>query len=129
MRNLKILLLVIISATSLYSFAGGSDTQAINAALKSGNSTALAKYLNTNVEIVILDNEDVYSRTQAQIILKDFFAKNKPSNFTILHQGGKEGANYIIGNLTTSTKTYRVYYLLKKSGNKSYIQQLRIEDE
>jgi len=102
--------------------------EGITAAIKSGNSRELAKYFDTNIELVILDKEDVYSRTQAELILKDFFSKHKPTNFTIIHRGG-EGAKYAIGTLFTSNGNFRVYILLKTKNEKPYIHSLRIEEE
>lgn len=94
--------------------------------LKSGNARVLASYFNQNVELVILDNDNVYSKAQAEQIISDFFSKNKPERFTVIHQGGKEGAQYVIGNLVTRQATFRVYFLLKKSADKDIIHQLRI---
>lgn len=96
-------------------------------ALKSGNAKDLAKYFNSNIDLTIIEKQDIYSKTQAEIILKEFFVKNIPSNFTIMHQGGKEGSKYVIGNLVTSTGTYRVSLFLKLQGVTQVIQQLRIE--
>ena len=129
MKKIKYLLafVVIIFSVSLYAESQGNNK--IISAIKSGNSAALSKYFNSNIELSILDDEDVYSKSQAQIILKDFFAKHKVTSFTVLHEGGKNGSNYLIGNLVTSKGTFRVYYLLKKVGNKQLIQQLRIENE
>ncbi|OFY19637.1 MAG: hypothetical protein A2W98_10255 [Bacteroidetes bacterium GWF2_33_38] len=97
-------------------------------ALKVGNAAELAKNFNTEVELVILETEEVYSKAQSEIILKDFFAKNKPNDFKILHQGGKEDSKYGIGNLSTSNNVFRVYFLLKMKNEKLLIHQLRIED-
>jgi hypothetical protein len=79
--------------------------------------------------MVVLENDNVYSKAQAQQIVSKFFSSNPPENFTIIHQGGKEGAQYVIGNLITSKGTFRVYFLLKKSSGKDYIHQLRIEEQ
>jgi len=84
-------------------------------------------YFNQNVELVVLENDNVYSKAQAQQIVNKFFSSNPPESFTVIHQGGKEGAQYVIGNLVTGKGTYRVYFLLKKNGGKDYIHQLRIE--
>jgi len=89
--------------------------------LKTGNSKTLSEYFNQNVEMVVLENDNVYSKAQAQQIVNKFFSSNPPENFTIIHQGGKEGAQYVIGNLITGKGTFRVYFLLKKSGGKDYI--------
>jgi hypothetical protein len=97
--------------------------------LKTGNSKTLSEYFNQNVEMVVLENDNVYSKAQAQQIVNKFFSSNPPESFNIIHQGGKEGAQYVIGNLVTSKGTFRVYFLLKKSGGKDYIHQLRIEEQ
>lgn len=103
--------------------------EAISSAFKAGNSKELVKHFNTNVELVILENEDVYSKTQAEMILRDFFDKQPPKNFAILHQGGKNGSKYAIGDLTTTKGNFRVYFLLKKREDTYLIHQLRIEKE
>jgi hypothetical protein len=97
--------------------------------LKSGDSKTLSEYFNQNVEMVVLENDNVYSKAQAQQIVSKFFSSNKPESFNIIHQGGKEGAQYVIGNLATSNGTYRIYFLLKKNAGKDYIHQLRIEEQ
>jgi hypothetical protein len=71
----------------------------------------------------------VYSKSQAQQIVAEFFKSNKPKQFSIIHQGGKDGARYAIGSLITNTGTFRVYFLLKNKNNNSYIHQLRIEKQ
>lgn len=97
--------------------------------LKTGNSKTLSEYFNQNVEMVVLENDNVYSKAQAQQIVNKFFSGNPPESFNIIHQGGKEGAQYVIGNLVTSKGTFRVYFLLKKNSGKDYIHQLRIEEQ
>lgn len=96
---------------------------------KTGNSKILSDYFNQNIELVVLENDNVYSKAQAQQIVNKFFSTNSPENFTIIHQGGKEGAQYVIGNLTTGSGSFRVYFLLKKNNGKEYIHQLRIEKQ
>ena len=97
--------------------------------LKSGNAKVLSEYFNQNVELVIIENDNVYSKAQAQQIVNNFFTKNKPENFRIIHQGGKEGAKYVIGNLLTKQGNFRVYFLIKQDKGNSYIHQLRIEKQ
>ncbi len=98
-------------------------------AMKVGNIEELSKYFNSSIELVVLDKEDVYSKQQAVQILKAFFAKHKVSDFTLLHQGGKEEAKYAIGNLETENGNFRIYFLVKQKNNVSLIHQLRIEEE
>jgi len=102
--------------------------QAVIDALRTGNTSALSAYFNSSIELAILDQEDIYSKQQAELIIKDFFAKHVPSSFIILHKGGKEGSQYAIGNLVTSSGTFRVTLWIKLTQNKPYIHQLRFEE-
>ena len=97
--------------------------------LKAGNAKSLSGYFNQNIELVVPESDNVYSKAQAQLIVNDFFNSHIPETFSVIHQGGKEGAQYVIGNLATSKGTYRVYFLLKKNDGKDFIHQLRIEKQ
>jgi len=108
--------------------APGDIPQSMIDAFKSGNTTELAKYFNTSIELAILDQEDIYSKQQAELIVKDFFTKHVPTGFTILHKGGKEGSQYAIGSLTTTAGNFRVTLLIKLRDNKPFIHQLRLEE-
>jgi hypothetical protein len=97
--------------------------------IQNGNDAALAEFFNENVELVVQTHDDVYSKSQAQQIVAEFFKSNKPKQFSIIHQGGKDSPRYAIGSLTTATGTFRVYFLLKNKNNKFYIHQLKIEKQ
>ena len=97
--------------------------------LKTGNAKVLASFFNQNVELVILNDDNVYSKAQAEQIVAGFFTQNQPEKFTIIHQGGKEGAKYVLGQLTTKQGPFRVSFLLKKTEEKEIIHQLRIDKQ
>jgi len=116
----------------LFLFAFGSFAQVpdeIVQSLKTGNSKLLSDFFNQNVELVILDNDNVYSKAQAQQIVTNFFIKFQPESFSVLHQGGKDDARHVIGNLKTNGGVFRVYFFLKSTGGKAIIHQLRIEKQ
>lgn len=99
-------------------------------AIRTGKASEVSKYFGENVDLKIIDKEDVYSKVQAELILKDFFTKHTPKTFTVNHNGiSKNGAKFTIGKLVTSAGTYKVSYLLKKEGEKFVIQQFRIETD
>lgn len=122
-------LVALCAAMLLFMPAKAQIPDEILLSLKSGNAKTLSGYFNQNVELVIPDSDNVFSRAQAQLIVSDFFSNYPPSNFLVIHQGGKEGAFYVIGNLVTSKGSFRVYFLLKKNEGKDYIHQLRIEKQ
>ena len=123
-------MIFIFSGIFVYSkYVNAQVPEDIILSLKSGNARILSGYFNQNVELVVPDNDNVYSKAQAQQIVGNFFSLYTPVSFTIIHRGGKEGAKYVIGNLSTKEGTFRVYFLLKQSEGKDYIHQLRIEKQ
>lgn len=103
----------------------------IAVAIRSGEARSVAKFFGNSVDLTISNQEDVYSKTQAERILLDFFAKNPPRSFQINHKGeSKEGAQYAIGSLVTHSGTnYRTYFYIKNQGNLQVIQELRFMKE
>ncbi|HKJ79474.1 MAG TPA: DUF4783 domain-containing protein [Prolixibacteraceae bacterium] len=132
MPAIKKIAFAIFLSTVMISVATTAKSQIpdeIILSLKSGNAKVLSDYFNQNVELVVLDNDNVYSKAQAQQIVGNFFNSHTPNGFSVIHNGGKEGAKYVIGNLTTNNGTFRVYFLLKQNQGKDYIHQLRIEKQ
>lgn len=128
-KNIKIFFLIVFIFLSGVVFAGNNLPVEIINAIKSGDSAKLSKYFNSSIELIINDNEGVYSKAQAKLIIKDFFIKNTPVDFILIHQGGKNNAMYSIGTLSSKNKSFRVYILLKTKENTPFIHQLRIEEE
>lgn len=101
----------------------------ISLAIEKGDAESLAGYFNSTVELVIIDNEDAYSKAHAKTMVSNFFSSHRPSGFQVLHKGGSDGSYYVIGNLSTGNGSFRVYYLLKDVGSQPFIHQLRFESE
>lgn len=109
-------------------FAGNLDN--ISMAIQSGNAKEVAKYFDNSVSITIYNSEQSYSKAQAEMVLKDFFAKNQPISFNIIHKGNSsEGSQYGIGTLVTQGGTFRTYVFIKKKGSQYYIQEIRFEND
>jgi hypothetical protein len=120
-----------ITSLLFFSFFNLSDdipVQVINA-FNTGNASLLAQNFNNTIELTLFDKEEIYSKTQAEMILRDFFSKHKPTQFKIIHQGGKENSKYAIGNLICGTESFRITFLLKTEENNLFIHQLRIEND
>lgn len=125
----KYIILLLLAAISAFQGFAKEVPQGIINAFNSGNASQLTQYINRTLELTMFDKEEIYSKTQAEIILRDFFSSNKPTQFKIIHQGGKENSSYAIGNLDCGTKKYRVTLLLKTVDSSVYIHQLRIEKD
>jgi len=131
MKFLYIIPVLLISFSSLVATAQDQANipGEISIAFKAGNAAELSKYMNSTIELLLLDKEDFYKKNVAESILKDFFTEHQTKDFTIRHQGAKNDAQYAIGNLKTEKGDFRVYFLLKKVGQSLLIHQIRIESD
>ena len=126
---MKIKALILLLAVSVSSVAFMPDViDGISAAIRSGNPGSISKYFIENIDLKVISQEDVYSRQQAEMILKDFFAKHPVKSYTVAHKSeSKNGSQYVIGTLETTNGKFRVYFLTKTTGSETLIQQFRIE--
>jgi Domain of unknown function (DUF4783) len=63
-------------AIALSSFTVFISIDEVVAALKNGDATAVARHFDNTVEITIPDKSNNYSKSQAEMVLKDFFSTN-----------------------------------------------------
>jgi hypothetical protein len=131
MKSLNIIpvLLIALGSISAKVQEQASIPGGISIAIKAGNAAELSKYMNSTVELLLLEKEDFYKKNVAEAILNDFFKEYQTKDFTIRHQGAKNDAQYAIGNLKTDKGDFRVYFLLKKVNQELLIHQIRIESD
>jgi hypothetical protein len=131
MKSLNFIPVVMIICSTLVTTAQDQAKipAGISIAIKAGNASELSKYMNSTIELLLLDKEDFYKKNVAETILRDFFNEYQTKDFTIRHQGAKNDAQYAIGNLKTEKGDFRVYFLLKKVGQELLIHQIRIEPD
>jgi len=123
----KYILIFILFSTYLVS-ADTFDDVAL--AIKKSSTKEISKYFNSTVELTILENEGVYSKSQAEVILKNFLTQNPPINISINHRGSSaQGAKYAIAVYDCQKCKYRVYIFMKESPSGMMIQELRFEKE
>ena len=117
MKKYKLIILAIILA-GVQSIASADIFDDIANSLRSGDAKSISHFFGNTIDLTIIDQEEVYSKVQAEQILRDFFTKNTPRSFTLIHKGeSKEGARYAIGSMVTAQGvTYRTYFYLKQQG-------------
>ncbi|MBN1158920.1 MAG: DUF4783 domain-containing protein [Bacteroidales bacterium] len=130
-KNMTLLILPLIFTAFLSAGKQTADLpQGIVNALKTGNSETLSQYFNTSMELAMPSaQDDIYSSQQSKLIVRDFFTKHVPIDFTVLHKGGPAESQYAIGSLSTKSGTFRVTLLIKLKDEKPLIHQLRFEQE
>lgn len=129
----KKIMKALITSFLLVAFVGFSsftDQNAIDnviSALRSGNATELSKYFDDNVELTLPVKSDSYSKAQAQVIVKDFFATNGVKGFDLKHKGDSPGGHYCIGTLQTKSGSFRAHVFLKTRGSKEVVKEIRFQ--
>ncbi|HET7898934.1 MAG TPA: DUF4783 domain-containing protein, partial [Flavisolibacter sp.] len=78
----------------LSAFRSGVGIDDVVSALRSGNATELAKQLDDNVEVSLPSKSDSYSRSQASVILQDFFSNNGVKGFDVKFKGENGGSQF-----------------------------------
>ncbi len=109
-----------------FGFVSPLLTDIINA-MKAGNAEQISKYFDTNVEITFPGKSNSYSKSQAKLVITDFFTLNPVKNFEVLHKSDKAGSQYCIGNLETANGIFRTTIFLKERNGMEVIQELRFE--
>lgn len=122
----KSLLLLTVFLTTLTSFAQGGIDDVISS-MKSGNAAGVTKYFDNYLDITMPDKSSNYSRSQGEVIIKDFFSSNGVKNFEVKHKGNNDNGEYCIGTLQTKNGNYRATVYMRLKGNKQVIQDIRIQ--
>jgi len=96
-------------------FAQSDVIDDMRTSLKAGSSKEFVKNFNTMVELNFEGEKSNYSRSQAELVLKEFFKKYPPLDFQYIHKGAsKQGLTYVIGKYTFENGSFRVWILIKK---------------
>ncbi len=119
--------LLFLSLT-LFSFSTRLGIEEVVASLKSGNASQIARYFDNTVEITLPEKTNSYSKSQAEVILRDFFNNNAIKDFQVLHRGDQGGSQYCIGKLITKNHAYRTTFFMKQKGDKQVLQDIRFEN-
>ena len=112
----------------LSSFTGRVGIDDVIGAMKTGNATQVAKFFDTNIEISVNDKSNSYSKSQGELVFKDFFTTNVVKSFDVIHKGENAGSQYCIGTLVTKGGTFRATIFMKQKGDQQVLQELRFEN-
>lgn len=121
------IILLVIAISGNQAFADIYDDLAL--AIRSGDSHKLAANFDNKIDLALPNIEDVYTKAHAELLLKDFFAKNPPKSFNLVHKGSsKEGTLFAVGTLVcTNGKSFRVSLVMKTIGGVNVLQEFRFE--
>ncbi|NBU72397.1 MAG: DUF4783 domain-containing protein, partial [Bacteroidetes bacterium] len=87
------------------------------------------KLFNSTLDIALQDREQSCTRSQAEVMLRNFFAKHPPKDFKLIHKGSSgQGGEYLMGTLTTTAgTTFRTSIVIFEKNGQDLVHQLRFE--
>ncbi len=101
----------------------------VSSAINRGNARDLAKNFGPNVDISIPRAEGTFSKSQSEIIFRDFFTRNIPTSFRIDHRlSSRDGTIYVIGMLQTRQgQSYRCYFIVKSLSGNLFLHHIQFD--
>jgi len=113
----------------LSSFTLFSSIDEVISAMRAGNASEISKYFDNTVEVSMPDKTNSYSKSQAELVLRDFFSSNTVKSFDVLHKGENSGSQFCIGTLVTRNGSFRTTIFMKQKGNKQVLQGITFENK
>lgn len=102
----------------------------VRSAIASGSSRSLSQYLAPSVEVGFDGDAQSYNAAQTELVMKNFFAKNPPVSFDIIHQGASnEGIVYATCHYVGRNGNYQVFIKLKPKQSTPMIDTLNFTKE
>ncbi|MFL5810321.1 MAG: DUF4783 domain-containing protein [Flavisolibacter sp.] len=98
-------------------------------ALRSGNAPELVRYVDDKVEISLPEKSDSYSKSQALMVLKDFFNNNGVTGFEVQFKGENGGSQFCVGKLQTKSGSYRTTVFMKTKDGKQLVKEIRFQSQ
>jgi hypothetical protein len=100
----------------------------ISSHIRNGNVKELSQHFSSTVHMNILGQEGAYSKVQAELVLREFFQKNKPENVKT-HQRlqTKTSYRFVVLEMITAKNSFRVSYKLVGVDQSYKISELRVE--
>ena len=103
--------------------------QDIAVALRSGDAESLASHFNSLVDLGLPEKDNAYSKSQGEIVMRDFFKKYPPDSFEVIQTGRtSETLHFAIGQYRTGRKKYQVSIYMQQEDNSYKITKIKFEN-
>jgi hypothetical protein len=96
-------------------------------ALQSGNAEGLSQYFDSYVELTLPDKRvGSCSKSQAKMVLRDFFDTYKVKGFNIQSKGDGANPGYCMGTLRTNGGDFRTALFIRQEGEQTLIKEINL---
>lgn len=119
-------------ATVLFSISMQSSIPftSIERAFATNNAIDITALGKEKILLNVLGKEGAYSKSQANLVLKDFFTKNPCNSFKFIFKSKESSdGSFAIGNYESKAESFRVTIHFKKEGTDFKIETLSIEKD
>ena len=102
----------------------------ITNAFKEGNARTLATSFNSMVDLGLPDADNSYSKSQGEIVMRDFFRKTPPEKFEVKQTGKtNEKSHFAICQYESAGRKYQVSIFLVRESNSFLITKIKFEKQ
>ena len=127
------LLTTLVSLLILLSPSKAQQSDAVDALasyFNASDSKKISAYFSSTLELNILSEENLYSKAQAEQILRDFFFKNEPVSVKIVHRlSSNPNYKLAIFSMITAKDKFRISISLSSIGKRFFVKEIRIEND
>lgn len=117
------LMLIMMAATLLSVRA--QQKEDIVKALMAGKVETLCASMSSSCELILPSG--TWNSGSPCNRLSAFLQANPINRFSLMHQGESDKTAFLVANVQAGQKEYRVYALIRLDGNRSCLEQLRVE--
>lgn len=118
---------IVVLVSSLFA-RPADDASKMAELFKKADAETISASFSASLQLTTPGKQGVYSKSQAKMILSDFFTANTPSAAKVSQQGKSEnGAHFLVISLTTATQEYKTTLFYRGSGSGMRIHELKIE--
>lgn len=87
-----------------------AQIEPVISAISMGSSSELARFFNPSISLNINGQQGDYSKNQAELVLREFFKKNPPSEFSLVFKNENPTSHSTyIGEYVTDIGMYKVF--------------------
>ena len=109
------------------SFRLADEFDQITNGFKNSNANALSATFDNTVDISMETRSGSYSRSQATLVMSDFFSLHQVKRFEIIHKTIYPSSSYFVATMITRNGTYRTTVYMKMTGDRLKIQEIRMD--
>ena len=110
MLKINLIVFLLLWISPLVESGSASQIDPIISAIQGGSSSELARHFNPTISLNINGQQGEYSKNQAEIVLKDFFKKNPPIDFSLVFKNENQSSvSTYIGEYASGQGSYKVF--------------------